>query len=144
MTVRYATRSDIDRAVQLIRESHEAAGFEFPFIETYARALFFQHIGNDNAACIVLELNGNVEGLLMCAYGEHPFGAGRVAKESLWYISKKGRGGGAIKMLKEYENWAKLKKCAIIAMASLTSNDVSPIYTKLGYKPLETHFTKVL
>lgn len=142
--IRYANRSDVDRVVELMRESHEAAGFKFAFIDSYARALFFQHISNANTACILLELSSGVEGVLMCAHGQHPFGAGRVAKETLWYISKKGRGGSAIKMLKEYEKWALQQKCDIIAMASLCSNDVSKIYEKLGYSALEVHFTKAL
>lgn len=142
--IRYAVRSDVDRVVELMRESHEAAGFAFPFIDSYARALFFQHISNANTACILLELSSGIEGVLMCAHGQHPFGAGRVAKETLWYISKRGRGGSAIKMLKEYEKWASSQKCDIISMASLCSNDVSKIYEKLGYKALEVHFTKAL
>lgn len=142
--IRYAIRDDVDRVVELMRESHQAAGFEFEFIESYARALFFHHLSNDTAACIVLDLSGVVEGVLMCAYGQHPFGAGRVAKETLWYISKRGRGGSAFKMLKEYENWSVSHKCDIISMASLVSNDVSAIYNKLGYKPLEVHFIKAL
>lgn len=144
MAIRYATRSDVDRAVELIRESHAAAGFEFPFIESYARALFFRHIGNSDAACILLELRGDVQGILMVTHGEHPFGAGRVARETLWYISPKGRGSNAIKMLKAYEEWAKLHKCDMVSMASLVSNDVSKLYERLGYKSVEVHFTKVL
>lgn len=142
--IRHANRDDVNRAVELIRESHEAAGFTFPFIESYARALFFQHISNANASCILLELSSGVEGVLMAATGQHPFGAGKVAKETLWYISKRGRGGSAVKMLKEYEKWASSQKCDIISMASLCSNDVSKIYERLGYSPIEVHFTKAL
>ena len=144
MTIRKATRDDVDSVVALIRESHTAAGFSFPFIESYARALFFQHITSANMTCILLELKSGVEGVLMCAHGQHPFGAGRVAKETLWYISKRGRGGSAVKMLKEYEKWASAQKCDIISMASLCSNDVSKIYERLGYSPIEVHFTKAL
>lgn len=144
MTIRYATRDDVDRAVELIRESHEAAGFEFPFIESYARAIFFRHISNSDAVCIVLELSGAVQGVLLAVHSQHPFGAGRIARETLWYISKKGRGGSAIKMLKEYEKWATSQKCDMVSMASLVSNDVSAIYERLDYKPLEVHFIKAL
>lgn len=144
MTIRKATRDDVDSVVALMRESHAAAGFSFPFIESYARALFFQHITSANMTCILLELKSGVDGVLMCAHGQHPFGAGKVAKETLWYISKKGRGGSAFKMLKEYEDWAKEQTCDIISMASLVSNDVSAIYERAGYKPMEIHFVKAL
>lgn len=144
MAIRYATRSDVDRAVELIKESHAAAEFEFPFVEGYARALFFRHVGNSDAACILLELRGTVQGILMVTHGEHPFGAGRIASETLWYIAPKGRGGSAFKMLTMYEEWAKLHKCAMVSMASLVSNDVSAIYERLNYKPMEIHFTKAL
>lgn len=144
MAIRYAKRDDVDRCVELIRESYDFAGFEFPFIENYARALFFRHISNEDAVCIVLELKGQIQGLLLAAYSPHPFGAGKVARETLWYISEAGRGGNAIKMLKKYEEWAKLHECDIVSMASLVSNDVSKIYERLGYKPLEVHFIKAL
>lgn len=142
--IRYAKRDDITRCVELMKESHEAANFAFPFFENYARSLFAYHIKENAATIIVLELSGIVEGILMCTASEHPFGAGKIAKETLWYISEKGRGGNAIKMLKEYENWAIKNNCKTIGMASLCSNDVSRLYERLGYKAMEVHFTKEL
>lgn len=142
--IRYAVRADINRCVELIQESHKAAGFEFKFMPDCARSIFLQHVFDVDKECIVLELDGQIEGLLLCAHGQHPFGAGRVSKETLWYISMAGRGGNAIKMLKQYEKWATEQKCDIIAMASLVSNDVSKLYERLGYKPLEVHFIKAL
>lgn len=144
MPIRYATREDVDRCVELMRESHEAAKFDFTFIDNYARALFFRHISNSDAACILLELRGVVQGILMVTYGEHVFGAGRIARETLWYITKSGRGGNAFKMLKEYEKWASLHKCGKVSMASLVTNDVSKIYERLDYKAAEVHFIKAI
>lgn len=144
MPIRYATREDVDRCVELMRESHESAQFDFSFVDNYARALFFRHISNSDAACILLELRGVVQGILMVTYGEHIFGAGRIARETLWYISKAGRGGNAFKMLKEYEKWASLHKCVKVSMASLVTNDVSKLYERLDYKPAEVHFIKAI
>ena len=80
----------------------------------------------------------------MAAAFEHPFGAGLWAKETVWYISERHRGRGALRMLDAYEMWATGKGCVAIGMASLASNDVSAIYARRGYAPAETHFLKFI
>lgn len=80
----------------------------------------------------------------MAACFEHPFGAGRMAKESVWYICPAARGRGGIKMLDAYEAWAREQGCQSVGMASLATNDVSRIYERRGYAAVETHFLKPL
>lgn len=81
MEVRFATASDRDRVVTLLRESHAAAGFTFPFRAAYADQLFQQHMASEKACVLVA---GNpAQGVLMAVAFEHPFGAGRIAKETV-------------------------------------------------------------
>ncbi|MCK8779093.1 hypothetical protein M0654_03745 [Rhizobium sp. NTR19] len=75
---------------------------------------------------------------------EHPFGAGRIAKETVWYIAPSSRGRCALKMLDAYEAWARAAGCVSVGMASLVSNDISKIYERRGYAAVETHFMKSL
>lgn len=142
--VRHAVLSDRAACVRLLRESHEAAGFLFPFKAAYAAALFDGHLSNGQACVLVLEHEGHAQGLLMASWFEHPFGAGRYAKETVWYVSEAARGRGAFKMLDAYEAWAREQGCTAIGMASLATNDVSKIYERRGYAPAETHFIKPL
>ena len=142
MEVRFAKREDRDRVVSLLRESHEAAGFTFPFHAAYADRLFQQHMASDKACVLVA---GDIaQGVLMACAFEHPFGAGRIAKETVWYVAREARGRGAIKMLDAYEGWARSVGCVSAGMASLATNDVSSLYERRGYCAVETHFMKPL
>lgn len=104
--IRHATSNDKIACIRLLRESHQAAGFDYPFQAAYAAQLFDQHIESHQACVLVFERGGHVGGLLMAVWFEHPFGAGRYAKETVWFISPQARGYGAIKMLNAYEAWA--------------------------------------
>ncbi len=142
MDVRPATAKDRDRVVVLLRESHEAAGFTFPFQAAYADQLFQQHMASPKACVFVA---GNpARGVLMAVAFDHPFGAGRIAKETVWFVTPEARGRGAIKMLDAYEVWARSVGCVSVGMASLTTNDVSRLYERRGYSAVETHFMKPL
>ncbi len=144
MTVRFATAADRLRVVALLRNSHQAAGFTFPFHPAYAVNLFLGHSGRDNACCIVLEQDGRAQGVLMAQSFQHPFGAGLWAKETVWWIEPDHRGGSGLRMLAAYEDWARDLGCVSIGMASLASNDVGGLYRRFGYVPAETHFIKTL
>lgn len=144
MIVRAATLADKTACIYLLRDSHQAAGFTFAFQAAYASQLFDQHMTSHQACVLVLEHEAKCCGLLMAVWFEHPFGAGRYAKETVWYIAPDARGRSALKMLHAYEVWAKEQGCTAIGMASLETNDVSKLYERCGYKPVETHFLKSL
>lgn len=142
MTVRPAVAGDRAACIDLLRESHDAAGFPWEFHPDRASDLFDLHRDHPLACCFVLDVDGVVSGLLMAAVFDHPFGAGRWAKETVWYVTPAARGRGGIRMLDAYESWARRHSCAYIGMASLAENDVSGLYVRRGYAPAETHFVK--
>jgi GNAT superfamily N-acetyltransferase len=138
--VRRATEADRLAVVRLLKASHAAAGFTFPFSAPHADRLFREHM----ASGLVLVLGEPAQGVLMARTFEHPFGAGLWAKETVWFIAPEARGRAALQMLDAYEAWAREQGCTTIGMASLASNDVSRIYERRGYAPAETHFVKTL
>lgn len=140
--VRHATSADRDRVVSLLRESHAAAGWEFPFQAAYADRLFQQHLASPMAC--VLVAGQPACGVLLALAFEHPFGAGRIAKETVWFVAPGARGRVGLAMLDAYEAWARSVGCVSVGMASLARNDVSRIYERRGYAPVETHFMKAL
>ena len=142
MDVRFATAEDRDRVVALLRESHEAAGFTFPFQAAYADRLFQQHMLSP-MSCVLVS-GERAQGVLMASAFDHPFGAGRMAKETVWYVTPEARGRGAISMLDAYEAQARSVGCVSAGMASLATNDVSQLYERRGYSAVETHFMKPL
>lgn len=140
MDVRSAVEGDHHRVISLLRESHQAAGFAWPFQAAYADRLFWEHM----AGGLVLVLGERAQGVLMAKAFEHPAGAGRWANETVWYIAPGARGRSALQMLDAYEQWAREQGCTVIGMASLATNDVSALYARRGYAPAETHFIKAL
>lgn len=142
MDIRFADATDRDRVIALLRESHAAAEFTYPFQAAYADALFRTHLVS-NKAC-VLVAGRPAQGVLMACAFEHPFGAGRIAKETVWFVTPEARGRGAIMMLDAYEEWARSVGCVSAGMASLATNDVSSLYERRGYSAVETHFMKSL
>lgn len=152
--IRKGCEADLGRAVQLLRDSRESAGFNdpagltgftFPFVEEYAERLFLQHILDPKAFCGVYTVDETPQGVLLAYWFEHPFGPVKVAKETLWWIDPAHRGRGAIKMLNAYEAWADGKGCDFVGMAGMGSDpEVSKLYERRGYRVAETHYLKPL
>lgn len=138
--VRRATACDRIAVIRLLRDSHASAGFTFPFSAPHADALFRTHVERG----LVLVCGKPANGVLMAMTFDHPFGAGKWAKETVWYIAPEARGRSALHMLDAYETWAREQGCSAIGMASLATNDVSKLYERRGYAPAETHFVKAL
>lgn len=142
--VRHARNEDAGRVVELLRQSHAAARWTFAFDPARAHSLFDQHMQSARSCVLVLEDEAQVQGLLMASAFEHPFGAGLCASETVWFIAEESRGRNALRMLDSYEAWAEEQGCDVVCMASLAINDVSRIYTRRGYAPVETHFMKAV
>ncbi|OLP44161.1 GNAT family N-acetyltransferase [Rhizobium oryziradicis] len=140
--IRHAVFDDRFAVIALLRESHAAAGYGFAFEASRADALFRLHLESPMACVLLLERQGVVAGVLMASVYDHPFGAGLMAKETVWYIAPHARGRGGPAMLDAYEAWAVKLGCTSIGMAALASNDVSKLYQRRGYAAVETHFIK--
>ncbi|SOC38970.1 acetyltransferase (GNAT) family protein [Rhizobium subbaraonis] len=142
--IRLARNADRGRCLMLLKKSHEAAGFPWPFRGANAYSLFVHHTSSPDACCFVLDVGGVAQGILMASAFDHPFGAGRWAKETVWFVAEAHRGRGSMRMLDAYEAWAKEQGCVVIGMASLASNDVSALYERRGFASAETHFLKFI
>ena len=153
MTVRKAVASDRDRVVILLRDSREGAGFHdpagltgftFPFDPAYASRLFDLHLSHAQALCLVLDIEGRAQGVLMAWASEHPFGPVKLARETVWWIDPAHRGRSAIQMLDAYEAWAfKEAGCQFAGMAGMGDDPVvAKLYERRGYARAETHFLK--
>lgn len=142
MKPRFAEPADKIAVIGLLKQAHAAAGFAFPFQAAYAEQVFLSHTGNTASCCIVL--GERPVGVLMARMFSHPFGAGWWAKETVWFVEPAHRGRGSLRMLDAYEDWARSVGCSVIGMASLASNDVSALYRRRGFAPVETHFIKEL
>lgn len=151
--IRAATRSDSARAIELLRDSHLAAGFDgsgesgfaVPFVAEYAERLFVQHLEMMNACALIHDVNGCVEGILLAVAYEHKFGPVWLACETAWWIDPAHRGRSAFAMLDAYEAWAHGLRCSFVGMAGMGDDPViARLYERRGYRRAETHFLKAV
>lgn len=140
MEVRRATDADRFAVIGLLKEAHASSGMPFPFDAARADALFRGHVETG----LVLVLGSPADGVLMAAAMDHPYGAGRIAKETVWFIRPEARGRSAIRMLDAYEAWAREQGCALVTMAAADFKPAQRLYERRGYAAAETHFLKRL
>lgn len=154
--IRPARYGDAARVVELLRDSRSGAGFDrqdgpsgfvFPFRPDYAERMFLRYYrAAMGATCIVHDVDGIAQGILMGHWFEHDFGPVRVAQERVWWIDPAHRGGtAAVRMLDSFEEWAAKQGCAFVGMAGMGADpDVMKLYIRRGYIPAERHCLKPL
>lgn len=149
--IRPGCLGDRTRAIALLRDSHQAAGFAggdgfvFPFDCAYAARLYVSHMQQPNACCLVHDVDGVAQGLLLAIAAEHVLGPVWLARETVWWIDPAHRGRAAIAMLDAYEAWAASRRCAFAGMAGMGDDpDVAKLYLRRGYWAAEKHFLKAL
>jgi GNAT superfamily N-acetyltransferase len=152
--IRPARSTDLNRVVRLLEHSRGGAGFDqaeamtgfhFAFDPVYAARLFTSHVMLPNRLCLVLEVDGAAQGVLMASADPHPFGPVRLAQETVWWIEPEHRGRDAVRMLDAYEDWAREQDCNFSGMVGMGAvPDVGKLYHRRGYRTAETHFLKAL
>lgn len=152
--IRLATLTDRTRVVELLRDSRIGAGFDapggltgfvFPFDPAYAARLFLRYLAAPRMLCIVHDVAGRAEGVLMAHAFEHDFGPVLLAQERVWWIDPAHRGSAAARMLDAYEKWAVAQGCTFVGMAGMGNDPaVGALYQRRGYRVAETHYLKPL
>lgn len=155
--IRRAVSTDRARVVELLRDSRVGAGFDradgltgfvFPFDPAYAENLFLRYLlGRQfKAFCLIHDVDGVPQGVLMAHAFEHDFGPVWIAQERAWWIDPAHRGGTAApRMLDAYETWAAEQGCRFVGMAGMGDDPaVGALYQRRGYRFAETHYLKPL
>lgn len=136
-----ASFEDRPEIVRMLRDAHAAASLPFAFSMRHAVNVANEHLTRSDRLALVVD-----GGVLLAAAIEHPFADVRYAMETVWWMDPEVRGGStALRMLRDYEDWAVSQGCKFIQMAALaTFSRAGKIYERCGYKPTETHYMKVL
>lgn len=152
--IRKATMTDKTRVTELLANSRIGAGFDsisgitgfaFPFVQAYAERLFIRYVRGGNTICIVHDVDGIAQGVLMAHAFEHDFGPVWLSQERVWWIDPAHRGSAATRMLDAYETWAASKGCKFAGMAGMGDDPhVMKLYQRRGYRVAETHCIKSL
>jgi L-amino acid N-acyltransferase len=144
--IREATEADLPRVVAM-------------FSEFVASTQYAQYVGNDpsysaqqmarmmesdSCALFVVDLDGAVVGMLGVMVFVQPFSGELVASELFWWLDPQHRGNG-VWMLRRAEKWAQSKGAArMTMMAPVDKPRVCEIYEAIGYRAVETVFSRNL
>lgn len=138
----------IDDIVALGHEFNKALGESVSFDFWKAEELVALAAAEDSDYYLaVLKEEEKVVGLLGGALHNPLFSTTTLAIELLWYVQPEYRGSiKAVKMVKEFEAWAKSQGATMITMIAQedSGSDPSKVYERLGYKLTERTFTKEL
>jgi GNAT superfamily N-acetyltransferase len=120
-------------------------GFVFPFDPAFAERLFHRYLRGGFALCLVHDVDGAPQGVLMAHAFEHDFGPVWLSQERVWWIDPAHRGSAAPRMLDAYETWAASKGCTFAGMAGMGDDPVvMKLYQRRGYRVAEMHCLKAL
>jgi GNAT superfamily N-acetyltransferase len=143
--IRVAVPSDKLRVLMLARAFHSAAGLPFPFSAAHADAIFRASLEQEDRLCLVLDVDGVAQGVLVAEAGPHPFGPFKMATEHMWWIEPAYRGRAARQMIADYEAWAKGRGCLFAHLTGLGEDPAAGrLYQRSGYSAAERHFMKLL
>ena len=89
----------------------------------------------------------DLRGVLIGTIGQHFLSPVLIAQEIMWYVHPEFRNGtGGIRLVSEFEKWAKELGAFAVVMASFKGTDsddrLSAIYDRRGYSLIEQHYFK--
>ena len=143
--VREATHEDIFELLMLAYEfSKEGPDHFKPFEKDVVEERLTGAIDNEDFLVLVLEVNGEVQGLIVGVCMAPWMMSQPFAVELAWFVRKSARDGrGAIKLVRDYESWAKSRGVTKVGMSDLTKiQGLGKLYERLGYSLSETSYIK--
>lgn len=143
MVIRRAEADDKMRVLLMAKAFHAAADVPFPFSPAHADAIFRASLEAEDRLCLVLDVDGMAQGVLVAEAGPHPFGPFKVASELIWWIEPSFRGRFATAMIAQYETWAKGQGCSFAHLVGLGEDPAAGrLYQRRGFRAAERHFVK--
>lgn len=144
MEIRGYKPEDYTGVVALIERFHAES------VEMYGfdcnRKLVTQAIQKHHNHALILEVCGEVVGLVAGHLIECPLQARRVYQEMIWYVDAEYREHG-IKLLRALEKRCKergITSIIMVAIGSSMKEKLDRVYKAMGYNELETHYIKGL
>lgn len=144
--IRPATVADLPVCAEIGKEFYKegklpGAMITEEFVKTWTM-LFDMGLG----VMFVLEQDGVVKGGIGGVVTKDPNDGALTATEMFWFVLPDSRGGG-LGLLEAFENSAKkagAKRIGMIHLLNLMPDVLAKLYTRRGYKAIETHYIKEL
>lgn len=143
--IRRAVVSDRLSILSMVKRFHAESGVGLAFNPALAMQTVDRVLADENSLALVLELDGGPRGIFAATIHQHFFSLELCAQELVWWVDPAYRGRGAVKMLSDYEAWARSKGCQAINMVGLGGDPVTTrLYERHGFTAQERHFLKRL
>ena len=147
MTVEtYSDRYFLD-VVKIVENFHKEAVREYD--DLFDAVSLIETIKNaDPSGAFLLIIDGTCQGLLFGVKTKSLINGKTIFQEIIWYVNEPYRACGAgVRLLRSAENMLKSQGVSIMIMAVLENSKTQKLksfYTRLGFKPMETHFVRDL
>lgn len=140
--MKIATLEDLDQIYSMGIKFMEASNYVDYSDPEVVKNVILWHISGDPKERIILLEDG---GFLAASVQPFPFGKGKIASETAWWVNEEARKSGVGReLMNAFEYWAKeVAGCDMVVMTSL-DEDVEKIYKKNGYKLYERAYMKVI
>jgi GNAT superfamily N-acetyltransferase len=145
---RRATLDDIPRMVEMGEAFTAAVQSPVPFDPDGFAERMTMFIGLEDAFIQLLDDRqlGAVGGIGAFCAPHFLFMKPMMASELFWWIEPEYRGGtAALRLIEDYERWARQKGCGIVAFSMFEGDDkVQRVLERRGFKHMESAFAKAL
>lgn len=142
--------SDLSRLCPIL-ENEARVRMQYPdrLNEKFFCDLWTQIIQGGSSLSFIAERESQprIEGFLLGLTGPDLYSGKLLGLEQFWFVRGTGVASSlrAMKLLDSFLNAAYLKKCVRVFVGHwLEGPDLSRMYKRLGFRPLETHFVKDL
>ena len=144
--IRKATEDDVFDILILSREFSKEAPKTHKWNKEKTEQFIFSALQNTNMTIFVLDVGGEIEGLLVGLLSELYMSHTVQATELAWFVSKEYRGKSAsLELIKHFEKWAKENGANQIGMGDIEGiSSLEKLYNRLGYERAETVYLKEL
>jgi GNAT superfamily N-acetyltransferase len=143
--IREATHRDIPEMVLMGKDFITSTSYKdvLSFNKEQLTRLLSGLIEKESGLLLVAD-NGHVSGAIGMVVYRHPMSDELVSSEAFWWMNKEARSGlDAVRLVVKAEEWVRSQGARWFHMVA-PNKKVGKFYERLGYTPLETHYTKVV
>lgn len=141
MGIKIATEADLEVLMKLARHFVKASPYTDLCDDDTIRTVITNLVNMDKHEAVILMYDEVA--FLAGIKTKFMFGTSSIASEICWWVEPDHRHQNiGMKLLKEFELWAKLAGCASVYMVSL-DEEVGKFYEKNGYVLQERNYMKV-
>ena len=149
MIIREAKPADIEGVMRVCYLALEASFHpDIPMDDMAVRRAMLYHITAPSQFASVVEVDGEIEGILICQVAKIWHSQKKHASDLVFFCTEKARGGGAI-MMRRFLRWARNRKGVAVIAITVTNGGVKikrtgKMLEKMGLTNVGGNYMEVL